>query len=109
MQEREGGFASVPDGHVISDSTQTSVPSAGGRERETPVTTIAIPWSSPVPQSVKGIVHVPAHNTPIRPDRREALLIAIAAHVVRAWAERISEMIGHPDYADQDTRRRSRW
>jgi len=43
-----------------------------------PSSTIAIPWSSPIPARVKGIIHVPIHNTPIKPDRREALLIAIA-------------------------------
>jgi site-specific DNA recombinase len=42
------------------------------------VKTIAVPWRSPVPATVRGIVHVPAHNTPIKPGRREALLIAIA-------------------------------
>src|SRR5213080_251979 len=42
------------------------------------VTTIVVPWTSPVPAAVKGIIHVPAHNTPIRASRREALLIAIA-------------------------------
>jgi site-specific DNA recombinase len=49
------------------------------------VTTIAVPWRSPVPADVRGIVHVPAHNTPIKPGRREALLIAIAK--ARAWME----------------------
>src|SRR5437016_14310618 len=41
-------------------------------------TMITIAWSSPVPATVKGIIHVPAHNTPIKPSRRDALLIAIA-------------------------------
>jgi hypothetical protein len=27
------------------------------------ITTIAVPWTSPVPAAVKGIIHVPAHNT----------------------------------------------
>jgi site-specific DNA recombinase len=49
------------------------------------VTTIAVPWRSPVPAAVRGIVHVPAHNTPIKPDRREALLIAIAK--AREWMD----------------------
>ena len=49
------------------------------------VRTIAIAWSSPVPASVKGIIHVPAHNTPIKPDRRETLLIAIAK--ARQWMD----------------------
>ena len=34
------------------------------------VTTITVPWRSPVPAAVKGIIHVPAHNTPIKAGRR---------------------------------------
>ena len=49
------------------------------------ITTIAIPWTSPVPAGVRGIIHVPAHNTPIKPGRREALLIAIAK--ARQWMD----------------------
>jgi site-specific DNA recombinase len=49
------------------------------------VTTIAVPWTSPVPAAVRGIMHVPAHNTPIKPGRREALLIAIAR--AREWMD----------------------
>jgi len=51
----------------------------------TTVETIAISWTSPVPASVKGIVHVPAHNTPIKPGRRETLLLAIAQ--ARNWID----------------------
>src|SRR5207244_636702 len=32
---------------------------------------IAVPWSSPMPAAVKGIIRVPAHNTPIKVGRRE--------------------------------------
>jgi hypothetical protein len=46
-------------------------------------TTMEVPWTSPVPAAVKGIIHVPAHNTPIKASRREALLIAIAK--ARQW------------------------
>jgi site-specific DNA recombinase len=49
------------------------------------VTTITIRWTNPVPAAVKGIIHVPAHNTPITPSRREALLIAIAK--ARRWVD----------------------
>ena len=49
------------------------------------VTTITVPWSSPVPAAVKGIIHVPAHNTPIKAGRREALLIAIVK--ARQWID----------------------
>jgi DNA invertase Pin-like site-specific DNA recombinase len=49
------------------------------------VTTMAVPWTSPVPAAIKGIIHVPAHNTPIKASRREALLIAIAK--ARQWID----------------------
>jgi hypothetical protein len=48
------------------------------------VTTMAVPWTSPAP-AAKGIIHVPAHNTPIKASRREALLIAIAK--ARQWID----------------------
>src|SRR5260221_5735831 len=51
----------------------------------TTIKTIAVPWRNPVPAAVKGIVHVPAHSTPIKPCRREALLIAIAK--ARQWMD----------------------
>ena len=51
----------------------------------TTIKTIAVPWTSPVPAAVKGIIHVPAHNTPIKVGRREALLIAIAK--ARTWID----------------------
>ena len=34
------------------------------------ITTMAVPWTSPIPAAVKGIIHVPAHNTPIKAGRR---------------------------------------
>jgi site-specific DNA recombinase len=49
------------------------------------VTTIIAPWSSPVPAAIKGIIHTPAHNTPIKASRREALLIAMAK--ARQWID----------------------
>src|SRR5712671_6228923 len=49
------------------------------------VTRIAVTWTSPVPAAVKGIIHVPAHNTPIKAGRREALLIAIVK--ARQWID----------------------
>jgi site-specific DNA recombinase len=53
------------------------------------VTRIAIPWTSSPPATIKGIVHVPAHNTPIKPGRREALLIAIAK--ARNWMNDLAD------------------
>ena len=46
---------------------------------------ITIPWTSPMPAAVRGIIHVPAHNTPMKPSRREALLSAIAK--ARNWVD----------------------
>ncbi len=51
-------------------------------------TTITIPWASPVPAAVKGIIHVPAHNTPMKPSRRESLLMAIAQ--ARSWVDELA-------------------
>jgi DNA invertase Pin-like site-specific DNA recombinase len=55
------------------------------------VTTITVPWTSPVPPTVKGIIYVPAHNTPMKPARREGLLSAIAK--ARGWLDEFSN--GH--------------
>jgi site-specific DNA recombinase len=55
------------------------------------VPTITIPWTSPVPPAVKGIIHVPAHNTPMKPARREGLLNAIA--MARSWLDEFTN--GH--------------
>jgi site-specific DNA recombinase len=52
------------------------------------VTTITVPWTSRVPAAVKGIVHVPAHNTPMTPSRRDALLMAIAK--ARHWIDELA-------------------
>jgi site-specific DNA recombinase len=53
------------------------------------VTTITVPWTTPVSAAVKGIVHVPAHNTPITPSRRDALLMAIAK--ARTWVDELAQ------------------
>jgi hypothetical protein len=52
------------------------------------VTTITVPWTSPLPAAVKGIIHVPAHNTPMTPSRRESLLIVIAK--ARGWVDELA-------------------
>jgi site-specific DNA recombinase len=51
--------------------------------------TLTIPWTGPMPAAVKGIVHVPAHNTPIKPARRETLLAAIAK--ARQWVDDVTQ------------------
>jgi site-specific DNA recombinase len=51
-------------------------------------TTITVPWARPVSAAVRGIIHVPAHNTPMKPSRRESLLVAIAQ--ARAWVAELA-------------------
>jgi site-specific DNA recombinase len=46
---------------------------------------VTIPWTSTVQAGAKGIIHVPAHNTPMPPSRRDALLMAIAK--ARNWID----------------------
>jgi site-specific DNA recombinase len=47
--------------------------------------TLAVPWTVPATAPARGIVHVPAHNTPMKPGSRETLLVAIAK--ARRWAK----------------------
>ena len=42
-----------------------------------------------MPAAVKGIVHVPAHNTPIKPSRRETLLTAIGK--AQQWVDGLAQ------------------
>jgi site-specific DNA recombinase len=58
--------------------------------------TITIPWRGPVPAALRGVVHVPAYNTPLQPTRRDALLIAIAK--ARQWIEHLA--MGTTSFAD---------
>jgi site-specific DNA recombinase len=46
---------------------------------------VTIPWTRTVQAGAKGIIHVPAHNTPMTPSRRDALLMAIAK--ARNWID----------------------
>jgi site-specific DNA recombinase len=71
----------------LVEPTQAHDPANDGSSRPpiANVTTITVPWSSPVAAAVKGIIHVPAHNTPIKAGRREALLIAIVK--AREWID----------------------
>jgi site-specific DNA recombinase len=49
---------------------------------------VTIPWTGTVQAAAKGIIHVPAHNTPMTPSRRDALLMAIAK--ARNWADELA-------------------
>jgi site-specific DNA recombinase len=65
-----------------SANNKSSAPGMAG------VTTITVPWTSPVSAAVKGIIHVPAHNTPMTPSRRESLLMTIAK--ARSWVDELA-------------------
>jgi site-specific DNA recombinase len=69
----------------IIEPAQAHDPANASAGRPTASVTMAVPWTSPVPAGVKGIIHVPAHNTPIKANRRESLLIAIAK--ARQWID----------------------
>ena len=49
---------------------------------------LIIPWTRPDPTAIKGVVHVPSHNTPMTPSRRDALLIALAK--ARQWVDDVA-------------------
>src|SRR5580700_5528349 len=75
----------------IADSEASGDVPAAGSLAAAP-TKVTIPWTGPAAVPVKGIVHVPAHNTPMKPGGRETLLIAISQGAQmgqgrRAWPE----------------------
>ena len=47
-----------------AEANDAAIKDPSGR-RVADVTTITVPWSRPLPATVKGIIHVPAHNTPM--------------------------------------------
>ena len=61
-------------------------------------TTIAIPWAAPVVTPVKGIAHVPAYNTPMKPGSRELIAIAKA----RKWIQEVEHGHSFADIAHRD-------
>jgi site-specific DNA recombinase len=74
--------AAVPAGTVAEGAGHNAI----GDLR---VATMAIPWSGPAPATLQGIVHVPAHGTPIKAPRRETLLTAIAK--ARQWVDDMAQ------------------
>jgi hypothetical protein len=83
LQMRPSSDAPAPDAATVGEG-----PGPNAVE-DLRVATITIPWSGPVPAAVKGIAHVPAHNTPIKPSRRETLLTAIAK--ARQWVDEMAQ------------------
>jgi hypothetical protein len=87
-QEIAGSETSGPQGLPAADSP-AAVP-----------TKVTIPWMVPAAAPVKGIVHVPAHNTPMKPGSRETLLIALAK--ARQWVKGIERGQTFADIADRE-------
>jgi site-specific DNA recombinase len=81
-----------------SDCGPQDVPAAGSPAAVP--TKVTIPWTVPAAAPVKGIVHVPAHNTPMKPGGRETLLIAIAK--ARKWVKDVERGQTFADIADRE-------
>jgi site-specific DNA recombinase len=60
--------------------------------------TLTVPWT--VPATAKCIIHVPAHNTPMKPGSRETLLVAIAK--ARRWVKEGAQGQSFADIARRD-------
>ncbi len=56
-----------------------------------PPAMITLPWAAPSLAAVKGIVHAPSANSTLKPESRDALLMAIAK--ARSWIDEIR--LGH--------------
>jgi site-specific DNA recombinase len=83
LQMLPSSDAPVPDAATVAEDR------GQGAIEDLRVATITIPWTGAMPAAVKGIVHVPAHNTPITPSRRETLLTAIAK--ARQWVDEMAQ------------------
>jgi hypothetical protein len=65
---------------------------------------ITVPWTVLAAAPVKGIVYVPAHNTPMNPGSREVLMIAIAK--ARKWIKDVERGHRFADIARQEGKSR---
>jgi site-specific DNA recombinase len=65
-------------------------------------TVIAIPWTASAATPMKGIAHVPAHNTPMKPGSREILLTAIAK--ARKWIKDVERGLSLADIARREAK-----
>jgi DNA invertase Pin-like site-specific DNA recombinase len=77
-----GQFRQDGEAPVAIDADNASTAPA---QSNADLTTITIAWTRPHPSAVKGIIHVPAHNTPMKRSLRDALLIAITN--ARQWVD----------------------
>ena len=69
-----------------------------------PPAKITLPWAAPSYAAVKGIVHAPPANAPMKPESRDALLTAIAK--ARSWIEdiRLGRVASFSEIAEREGR-----
>ncbi len=79
MREPDKGIRS----HAGASPTPKELPD--GSKKSAPMHVISAPWSSPTFISVKGILHQPSANQTIKPETRDAILLAIAK--ARCWID----------------------
>jgi site-specific DNA recombinase len=84
-----------------TDSTEQTGPN-GLNASPAPMVIITISWTAPSFAAVKGIVHIPSSKPPLRPESRDALLIAIAR--ARRWIEdvRVGRVASFAEIAERD-------
>src|SRR5271169_4875442 len=67
----------------------TNAPAAAGAAASSTCTTvISLPWSAPAFPSVKGVLHQPEAKPTLKPETRDAILLAIAK--ARSWIDGIA-------------------
>jgi site-specific DNA recombinase len=87
----------IADSEISEASGPHELPAAGNPAAAPTKLTIRI---LPAAVPVKGVVHVPAHNTPMKPGGRETLLIAIAK--ARKWVKEVERGQTFADIADRE-------
>ena len=86
----DAGRRSRPSPHPAAPRANTAQAEDHGLDNLAschPPTTITLPWTAPSFAAVKGIVHAPCAKPAMRPESRDALLIAIAK--ARGWIDDI--------------------
>ena len=92
--------------HIAAPNAAAMETSDPGRHADDvafgPETTIAVTWSPPAATPARGIIHIPAHNTPLKPGTRETLLILIAK--ARRWIDDLAQgrLESFAEIADQE-------
>ena len=59
------------------ESAQVVAPTLDSPATCNPLTTITLPWTAPSFAATKGIIHEPSEKLKMKPESRDALLIAI--------------------------------